>query len=94
MIIDNQLISYTKPPAPHPRVEKEDAKIHRSVSEQDKSAAEAIFDVASKVDPALASRAQIVPKISLQDNPFPTYNSRYKWNRTIQWHNQLIDLFI
>ena len=95
MQVDNLNISYTRPEAPqledrHTRADRE--KEHNSNTELELSSG--VLNLEKKVDPAEASRKRVVPKTSFQNNPFPTYNSRYKLNPVVNHGNYIINFLI
>ena len=95
MQVDNLHISLSRPEPPKLENREQFAernKRHDSSTETDISSE--LLTSERKVDPAEASRKKIVPKTSFQDNPFPTYNSRYKLNPVINNGNYIINFLI
>ena len=95
MQVDNLHISYTR--SDTPKLEDRNSIADREKSQNTNTESDLgseLLSLEKKVDPAEASRKRIVEKSSFQQNPFPTYNARYKLNPVINHGNYVINFMI
>jgi len=82
-------------PRPHIQYDKKTSSSdHVEISSHAEATVEALAKIEKKADAFLASRKKVVPKVHINDQPFPTYNAQYQLSKSPIIQKNAIDYYI